>query len=84
MRDRRRNLPGGWTDAIILAAFLGLSVFAYDRLFVGVGDVLAAQSSVEFADFYLPGHNPWAGAATGQQPAASRFATLSRLRRVYH
>lgn len=83
MRHRRTPL-GRWADAAILAAFFALSIFAYDRLFVGISDLLSAPLGVEFADFYLPGHNPWTGTAATPAPTESRFASLSRLRRGLH
>ncbi|HWI26196.1 MAG TPA: hypothetical protein VN668_04460 [Stellaceae bacterium] len=82
---RHRRTPyGRWADAAIFAAFFALSIFAYDRLFVGIGGLLAAPLGAEFADVYLPGHNPWTGTLAEPAPTGSRFASLTRQRHADH
>jgi hypothetical protein len=66
-------------DFIILAAFLVLAVFAYDRLFVGIGELVAAPDAPQFSALYEPGQNPWAGIVPDQAPAHARFASVNRV-----
>lgn len=75
MRGRNR-LRALWhaADFVVLAIFLGLAAFAYDRLFTGFGEV---ASSAEFTDFYRPGVNPWSGPMIAPSPGEGRFARLA-------
>jgi hypothetical protein len=66
-------------DFIILAAFLGLAVLGYDRLFAGIGELVAAPDAPQFSALYAPGQNPWAGIMPDQAPAHTRFASANRV-----
>lgn len=70
-------------DMVILASFIGLSAFAYDEFFVGAGQLMTASSRMEFADFYRPGENPWAGAMIEPAEPGGRFASLAPSHRAY-
>lgn len=65
-------------DVIILAAFLVLAAFAYDRLFAGIGELVAAPDAPQFSALYQPGGNPWAGIMLDPAPAHARFASVNR------
>jgi hypothetical protein len=78
-RRGRLGSLGQAADFIILAAFLVLAVFAYDRLFVGIGELVAAPDAPQFSALYQPGENPWAGVMPDAAPTHSRFASVSHL-----
>jgi hypothetical protein len=79
LRRSRLGTLGDAADFIILAAFLVLAVFAYDRLFVGIGELVAAPDASQFSALYEPGQNPWAGMVPDSGPAHARFASVSHV-----
>jgi hypothetical protein len=79
LRRSRLGSLGNAADFIILAAFLVLAVFAYDRLFVGIGELVAAPDAPQFSALYQPGGNPWAGMIPDSAPARARFASVSHV-----
>ncbi|HZB93412.1 MAG TPA: hypothetical protein VE397_18335 [Stellaceae bacterium] len=78
----RNHLRTVWraADFVVLAVFLGLAAFAYDRLFTGFGEV---ANGGEFTDFYRPGDNPWSGPIIAPAPDEGRFARLAPADRPY-
>ena len=79
LRRSRLGSLGHAADFIILAAFLVLAVFAYDRLFVGIGELVAAPDGAQFSALNQPGENPWAGTMPDAPPAHARFASMSHV-----
>lgn len=74
---RRRATLSHLADVAMLAAFLGLSVFAYGAFFIGAGRVMTAPAPSQFADFYQPGQNPWSGAVTVPMAPQERFVSAA-------
>lgn len=83
MIKRRRFYLARAADIAILASFLALSVFAYDRLFAGIGETMTASGGIAFTDLYRPGQNPWAGAIIVPDEGDARYASLTHQRRPF-
>jgi hypothetical protein len=78
-RQRRLGSLGHAADFVILAAFLVLAVFTYDRLFAGIGELVTAPDAAQFSALYQPGGNPWAGIMLEPAPTRARFASVSHV-----
>lgn len=81
MSKRRRLTMARAADIAILASFLALSAFAYDRLFAGIGETMTTSGGVAFTDFYRPGQNPFAGAIIVPDEGDARYASLAHSHR---
>ena len=78
-RRSRFGSLGQAADFIILAAFLVLAVFTYDRLFVGIGELVAAPDAPQFSALYQPGQNPWAGMMPDASQTHARYASVGHV-----
>jgi hypothetical protein len=78
--ENRRTQLGRAADIGVVAAVLGLAIFAYAELSLKLEQLAPAPAVPVFAELYQPGQNPWAGAIIEVKPAGLRFASLASKR----